>query len=347
MQKNKVNLLCLGIARARNRNATSQTLFKSRTEMTLRLLAHQIDRAANMLRGGQLVAFPTETVYGLGARADDDLAVASIFEAKKRPRFNPLIVHVADLDAAHRIARFDDTALALANAYWPGPMTLVLPLREGDGLSRLITAGHGMVAVRIPDEPIALELLKAVDFPVAAPSANPSGAVSPTTAEHVLDGLRGRIDAVLDNGPCKVGVESTILMTDPLSLLRPGGLEINQVEKLTGQSLHRPKLTGDAPTAPGQLKSHYAPNARLRLNAESSKDGELFLGFGDVETATLNLSPSGDLKEAAANLFSMLHQIDALASAQKVKGVAVSAIPLDGLGAAINDRLNRAAAPRS
>ncbi len=314
--------------------------------MTLRLLAHQIDRAADMLRGGRLVAFPTETVYGLGARADDGLAVASIFEAKNRPRFNPLIVHVADIEAAHRIARFDDTALKLAETYWPGPMTLVLPLREADGLSKLITAGHGMVAVRVPNDPVALELLEEVNLPIAAPSANPSGAISPTTADHVMDGLRGRIAAVLDNGPCKVGLESTILMTDPLSLLRPGGLDIDEIETLTGQSMHRPKLTGDAPTAPGQLKSHYAPNVQLRLNAADPKPGELFLGFGDAVQATLNLSPSGNLTEAAANLFAMLHQIDAIASKEKSSSVGVSVIPMDGLGAAINDRLIRAAAPR-
>jgi len=304
-----------------------------------------LTRAARILQGGGLLAFPTETVYGLGADARDDRAVAGIFAAKNRPQFNPLIVHLPDLAAVERIAELPAPARALAAAFWPGPLTLVLKRKPQSGLSDLVTAGLDSVALRIPEHPLAQALLRAAGIPVAAPSANPSGKISPTTAEHVLDGLSGRIDAVLDGGPCPVGVESTILGFDgdtPVQL-RAGGLPPEAIEALLGQLLHTTQ--GGKITAPGQLQSHYAPEATLRLNADRPTGNEMLLAFGPVD-GTLNLSPSGDLHEAAANLFACLRKIDALAAAAG-KTIAVSPIPETGLGIAINDRLNRAAAPRN
>lgn len=301
-----------------------------------------IARAAALLRAGELVAFPTETVYGLGADARDDRAVARIFEAKGRPSFNPLIVHVADLAAARRIAAFPPEAEALASAFWPGPLTLVLALRQGAGISPLVTAGLDTVALRVPEHPLAQALLAAFGGPVAAPSANPSGQISPTRPGHVLEGLGGRIAAVLDGGACEVGVESTIVGLDGAAqLLRPGGLPAEAIEACLGRPL---ALAGDAerPSAPGQLASHYAPEAPLRLDAAAPREGEVLLGFGpDAAGAKLNLSPAGDLVEAAANLFHFLRALDA-----EGKPIAVSPIPETGLGRAINDRLRRAAAPR-
>lgn len=301
-----------------------------------------IARAAGLLRAGGLVAFPTETVYGLGGDATDDLAVARIFEAKGRPRFNPLIAHVPDLAAAERLAVFDDRARALAAAFWPGPLTLVLPLREGSGLSALVTADLPTVAIRVPAHPVAQALLRAFGGPLAAPSANPSGKVSPTRAGHVLEGLSGRIAAVVDGGACAVGVESTILGLDgPPVLLRPGGVPAEALEALLGPLASG----GDAakPNAPGQLASHYAPGAAVRLEAADLRPGEVRLGFGPGGGG-LNLSPSGDLVEAAAALFHLLRQADALAGPGGT--IAVAPIPETGLGRAINDRLRRAAAPR-
>ncbi len=304
-------------------------------------------RAASLLASGALVAFPTETVYGLGADALNGEAVARIYEAKARPAFNPLIVHVASLEAARAIARFSEPAERLAAAFWPGALTLVLPLRPEAGLSPLVTAGLESVALRLPASDLARALLEEAGCPVAAPSANPSGRLSPTTAAHVLAGLGGRIEAVLDGGPAPVGVESTIIGLDPApALLRPGGVPLEAVEACLGQPLARPQPpqpgeNGAKPTAPGQLASHYAPRARLRLNVTEPGPGERLLGFGPVEGATLNLSPSGDLREAAANLFPHLHRLD------ETEGpIAVSPIPETGLGLAINDRLRRAAAPR-
>ncbi len=301
-----------------------------------------IARAAALLRGGNLVAFPTETVYGLGGDARSDLAVARIFEAKARPRFNPLIVHLPSIEAARRIARFDSEAERLAATFWPGPLTLVLPLRADAGLSDLVTAGLPTVAIRLPEHPLAQALLKAFAGPLAAPSANPSGRVSPTRAAHVIQGLAGRISAILDGGPCAVGVESTILALDPPTLLRPGGIPAEAIEACLGTAL---ASGGDAakPSAPGQLASHYAPGATLRLNATAAQPGEVWLGFGPPP-ADLNLSPVGDLVEAAANLFHALREADRRAGP---KGrIAVAPIPDHGLGRAINDRLRRAAAPR-
>ena len=300
-----------------------------------------VAEAARLLRAGRLVGFPTETVYGLGADATDGRAVARIFEAKGRPRFNPLIVHLPSIEAARRIGRFDATAERLADAFWPGPLTLVLPLAEEAGLSDLVTAGLSTVALRLPDHDLAGQLMRAVGRPLAGPSANPSGRLSPTRAEHVLDGLGGGIDAVLDGGATGVGVESTIVGCEgPPSLLRPGGLPVEIIEACLGRELARPEA-GETPNAPGQLASHYAPSAVLRLNAAGPEAGEVFLGFGS-EGADLDLSPSGDLTEAAANLFAYLRQLDARTEGR----IAVARVPERGLGRAINDRLARAAAPR-
>jgi L-threonylcarbamoyladenylate synthase len=302
-----------------------------------------IDCAAQVLAAGKLVAFPTETVYGLGGDARSDLAVARIFAAKGRPSFNPLIVHLPDLAAVEGVARLSRRAQDLARVFWPGPLTLVLPVRDG-AVSPLVTAGLPTVAVRVPAHPLALRLLRAFGGPVAAPSANPSGRVSPTRAAHVLNGLSGRIAAVLDGGPCAVGLESTILQPDPQPvLLRPGGLPVEVLEASLGQTLAQ---GGDAdkPTSPGQLASHYAPWAALRLNATEGRPGEVLVGFGPVK-GDLTLSASGDLIEAAATLFHALREADHLAGPDG--RIAFAPIPETGLGRAINDRLRRAAAPRS
>lgn len=297
--------------------------------------------AAEIWRAGGLVAFPTETVYGLGADARNDLAVARIFEAKGRPRFNPLIVHFESAVAAQSYVEWSDAAEILATAFWPGPLTLVLPLRPASGLSPLVTADLPTLAVRVPAHPVAQRLLAAFGGPVAAPSANPSGRISPTTASHVLSGLAGRIEAVVDGGACPVGVESTIVgLVGAPTLLRPGGLPAEALMAALGRPL-APHQAGDPLSAPGQMQSHYAPGARVRLNATDRQAGEVLLGFGPVDT-DLNLSRSGDLVEAAANLFGHLHALDALGAT----GIAVSPIPEVGLGRAINDRLRRAAAPR-
>ena len=302
-----------------------------------------VARAAAMLAGGELVAFPTETVYGLGGDATNDLAVAGIFAAKGRPAFNPLIVHVSDLAAARRIAAFSPEALRLADAFWPGPLTLVLPLRAACGISALATAGLGSVAIRVPAHRVAQSLLRAAGRPLAAPSANPSGRISPTTAAHVLSGLAGRIAAVIDGGPCAVGLESTIIsLTGAAALLRPGGLPVELLEAALGQPLQEHRAESGI-SAPGQMASHYAPLASLRLNAETAGPGEILIGFGPIG-GSLTLSASGDLAEAAANLFAVLRQADDQAGPEG--RISVAPIPETGLGRAINDRLRRAAAPR-
>jgi L-threonylcarbamoyladenylate synthase len=301
-----------------------------------------VARAAQILRDGGLVAFPTETVYGLGGDARNDLAVAGIFAAKGRPSFNPLIVHVPDLAAAERCAVFSDQARGLAQAFWPGPLTMVLPLRGEADLSPLVTAELPTVAIRIPAHPLAQTLLRAFGGPLAAPSANPSGRVSPTRAGHVVEGLAGRIDAVLDGGACSVGVESTIVgFEGGVTLLRPGGLPVEALEAAFGAPLrvHDAK----AVNAPGQLASHYAPDSPVRLGETVAAPGEVLVGFGAVPGA-LTLSASGDLVEAAANLFDILRRADALAGPGG--RIAFAPIPETGLGRAINDRLRRAAAPR-
>ena len=304
-----------------------------------------IEDAAALLRAGQLCAFPTETVYGLGADATNPDAVLSIYETKGRPRFNPLIVHCADLAMAERLAIFSPLARRLAEAFWPGPLSLVLPLRPGHGLADIATAGLDTVALRMPDHPVALALLRAADRPLAAPSANPSGKLSPTTAEQVRKGFGGAVP-VLDGGPCKSGVESTILAIDGNRIvqLRAGALARNEIEKRLGLPIEQ-AADGAAISAPGMLLSHYAPNARMRLDT-MPMPGEAYLAFGALaphNSLVRNLSESGDLHEAARNLFSMLHELDATGAQM----IAVAPIPETGLGEAINDRLRRAAAPRS
>ncbi len=310
---------------------------------TLSPNAAGVAQAVAILQQDALVAFPTETVYGLGGDARSDKAVAGIYAAKGRPSFNPLIVHLPNLTAVERIADLGPNARKLAQAFWPGPLTLVLPLRHKAGLSPLVTAGLETVAVRVPAHPLAQQLLRAFGGPIAAPSANPSGRVSPTEARHVLDGLSGRIAAVLDGGPCQVGLESSIVLADPEPLLlRPGGIPAEAIEDLLGQPVAA-MLAEGKPTAPGQLASHYAPVAALRLNATDARDGEVLVGFGPVR-GDLSLSPSGDLVEAAARLFGLLREADRLAGTGGC--IAFAPVPDHGLGRAINDRLRRAAAPR-
>ena len=300
-----------------------------------------VETAADILRGGGLVAFPTETVYGLGADATNDHAVAKIYAAKGRPSFNPLIAHVEDVEQAFGLAQFPAGALTLAARFWPGPLTLVLPRKDGCKVSLLASAGLPSIAIRVPRHPLALELIRAVGRPVVAPSANVSGRISPTTAQHVRDGLGSKVDLILDGGPSAVGLESTIVsfLDETPRLLRAGGLSRDEIEKALGRKLEG--ATAGPFHAPGQLESHYAPSASLRLNAHAWQAGEARLGFGTLD-APLNLSRKGDVVEAAANLFAMLHQLDAT----KPKMIAVAAIPMQGLGEAINDRLRRAAAPR-
>ncbi|MEO0676881.1 MAG: L-threonylcarbamoyladenylate synthase [Pseudomonadota bacterium] len=298
-----------------------------------------VARAATLLRSGALVSFPTETVYGLGADARNSDAVQGIFAAKGRPHFNPLIVHVPSFDAAGDLAEMPDWAEVLAQAFWPGALTLVAPHRGT--LPDAVTAGRATVALRVPAHPLALQLLDATGRPLAAPSANPSGRVSPTTADHVLDGLDGKIAAVLDGGPTQVGLESTIIGGPTPTLLRPGGVPAEAIEAALGAPLAAaPPQAANAPSAPGQLASHYAPNAPVRLNALHAAEGEVHLGFGPV-AGDVTLSASGDLHEAASRLFALLREIDRLG-----KPIAVAPVPMVGLGVAINDRLKRAAAPR-
>jgi L-threonylcarbamoyladenylate synthase len=308
--------------------------------------------AARSLRDGGLVAFPTETVYGLGADATNPAAIARLYQAKGRPAFNPLIAHVGDISAARLIARFDDAAMALAEAFWPGPLTLVLPKADGCAVAELATAGLDTVAIRIPAHPVAREILRLFARPVAAPSANLSGHVSPTTAAHVENDLSGRIDLIVDGGPVAVGVESTIVgCFDQPMLLRPGGLPRAEIERVLGRPLLQPPVDADSgqPLAPGMLASHYAPRARVRLHASQIEPGEALLAFGlgaisgiDAASTVMNLSARGDLAEAAANLFGFLRALDA----KGVRTIAVMPIPDEGLGEAINDRLRRAAVGR-
>ncbi|MEH2512416.1 L-threonylcarbamoyladenylate synthase [Nitrobacteraceae bacterium AZCC 1564] len=308
------------------------------------------ESAADCLAFGGLIAFPTETVYGLGADATNARAVARLYAAKGRPSFNPLIAHVCDLKAARDIARFDERSLRLAEAFWPGPLTLVLPKASGCPVSDLATAGLDTVAVRVPAHPVAHDILCAFGRPVVAPSANISGHVSPTTAEHVFSDLAGRIDLIIDGGPVSVGVESTIVgcFETPV-LLRPGGLPREDIERVLGEPLSRiteeTHATDANPLAPGMLASHYAPRTTVRLNAKHLDPDEALLAFGPHEisggAAAMNLSPTGDLVEAAANLFSYLRALDT----KGARAIAVMPVPDEGLGEAINDRLRRAAVP--
>jgi L-threonylcarbamoyladenylate synthase len=310
--------------------------------------------AVGYLAEGGLVAFPTETVYGLGADATNAAAIARLYQAKGRPSFNPLIAHVSHMEAAQRIGRFDALALALANAFWPGPLTLVLPKTKDCAVADLATAGLDTIAIRVPALPLAREILRAFGRPVVAPSANLSGHVSPTTAAHVQSDLAGRIDLIVDGGPVAVGVESTIVgCFDAPMLLRPGGVPRAEIERVLGRALLQPPEDSDAdsghPLAPGMLASHYAPRTRVRLNADHIEAGEALLAFGPVAvpgisaaTAVMNLSAKGDLSEAAANLFGYLRALDAKGAC----AIAVMSVPHHGLGEAINDRLRRAAVGR-
>jgi L-threonylcarbamoyladenylate synthase len=310
--------------------------------------------AAHTLASGGLVAFPTETVYGLGADAANSAAIARLYQAKGRPAFNPLIAHVGDLAAARKIARFDAAAEKLAKAFWPGPLTLVLPKTENCVVADLATAGLDTVAVRVPAHPVAREILRAFGGPVVAPSANLSGHVSPTDAAHVESDLAGKIDLIVDGGPVEVGVESTIIgcFESPM-LLRPGGVPREDIERVLGYALAQPPQEVDVdsaqPLAPGMLASHYAPRTRVRLNADNVAQGEALLAFGlhrlhgaDDAVAIMNLSDKSDLAEAAANLFGYLRSLDATGA----KTIAVMPIPDEGLGEAINDRLRRASVGR-
>lgn len=313
---------------------------------TLRLTpdADGLSRASALLSAGRTVAIPTETVYGLAADARNGEAVARIYQAKGRPSFNPLIVHLPDAHAAAAIATMHPQAQALADAFWPGALTMVLPLRPDAGIASLVTAGLATIGLRVPAHPTARALLRDFGGPLAAPSANASGRISPTSADHVLSpdgGLDGRIAAVLDAGPCDVGVESTIIgWPDGIpTLLRPGGIPAEAIEAVLGTPLTRHDGDPVAPTAPGQLTSHYAPNAALRLNADPCP-GETHLSFGSP--GPFSLSDDGDLAQAASRLFDLLRRADALGHP-----ISVAPIPRHGLGAAINDRLQRAAAPRA
>jgi L-threonylcarbamoyladenylate synthase len=316
--------------------------------------AAAVAAAARSLAAGGLVAFPTETVYGLGADATNPAAIARLYQAKGRPAFNPLIAHVGELSAARQIARFDATALALAEAFWPGPLTLVLPKTPDCAVADLATAGLDTVAIRIPAHPVARDILRVFGGPVVAPSANLSGHVSPTTAAHVQSDLAGRIDLIVDGGAVAVGVESTIVgcFLEPM-LLRPGGVPRADIERLLGRALVQPPEDADSdngqPLAPGMLASHYAPRTKVRLNAVALEPGEALLAFGlgaisgiDAASTVMNLSERGDLAEAAANLFGYLRTLDT----KGARTIAVMPVPHDGLGEAINDRLRRAAVGR-
>jgi L-threonylcarbamoyladenylate synthase len=320
----------------------------SQITVTTRLIAPEpaaIDEAGELIRGGQLVAFPTETVYGLGANANDERAVSAIFAAKQRPRINPLIVHVPDAEAAEKLVDFNELATELATAFWPGGLTLVLPRKKPCPLAYLVSAGLNSVAVRAPAHPIARGLLEVAGVPIAAPSANRSGNISPTTAQHVRTELDGRVPMILDGGPCQIGLESTIVGFDGTAavLLRIGAISAEAIKKITGPMTcsEEGKLL-----APGMMASHYAPRAFVRLNATSVEEDEALLAFGGAlppgDFQQLNLSPDGDLDEAASNLFSMLRMLDK----PEIRRIAVMPIPERGLGEAINDRLARAAAPR-
>jgi L-threonylcarbamoyladenylate synthase len=293
-----------------------------------------IAEGARLILAGQPVAVPTETVYGLAADATNAEAVARIYAAKGRPRFNPLIVHVADLEAAERLGRFDAEARKLAQKHWPGPLTIVVPLKKGASIPGIVTAGLETIALRVPSHPAMQALLKACGRPLAAPSANASGLISPTRASHVMASLNGRIPLVIDGGATQRGIESTIIAaTDGrLRLLRRGPIEVDAKDVTRASSIE----------APGQLASHYAPTKPLRLDATEPEDGEYLIGFGPV-AGDVSLSETGDPVEAAARLFDLLHQADASAA----KRIAIAPVPGDGIAAAIRDRLKRAAAPRN
>lgn len=321
------------------------------TTLALGTGTSELAEAGMLLAAGKLVAFPTETVYGLGADATDPQAIARLYAAKGRPRFNPLIAHVSTAEAAFELGDFPASARLLARAFWPGPLTLVVPVGAASPVCELARAGLPSLAIRVPDHPIARDILLAAARPIAAPSANRSGHVSPTRAGHVRADLDGIIDAIVDGGPSVIGVESTIIgcIDDEVVMLRPGGIPREAIEAVLGHPLRDKDGDAEAPLAPGRLTSHYAPDHPLRLNAKQVAPSEACLGFGlplppgAVPALTLNLSERGDLAEAAANLYRHLRALDQL----QATGIAVASIPVEGLGEAILDRLGRAAAPRS
>lgn len=301
-----------------------------------------LDRAVEELAAGRLVAVPTETVYGLAADAYDDMAVAKIYELKQRPQFNPLIAHIDSIQMAEQLVEFMPKAEALAEAFWPGPLTIVLPRKAGTKLSHLATAGLDTVAVRMPQHDLARAVIGKLGRPLVAPSANPSQSISPTSAQHVADGFGGKSPMILDGGACQIGLESTIIdmACDTPTILRHGGITISQLQHVLGEEVLVAQPNA-AIKAPGMMRRHYAPGKPLRLNATSADEGEGLIGFGPSYASANNLSYTGDLREAASNLFRLLRKLDGAADCQKI---AVAPIPEEGLGVAINDRLRRAAA---
>ncbi len=314
--------------------------------MTLNIYAdtpENIAKAAQTIKNGGLVAFPTDTVYGLGANVYNSQAVANIFAAKGRPNFDPLISHLAEIDALPEYARTDERVIALAKHFWPGPLTFVLKRKDNNPSLDLVCSGLPNIAVRMPNHPLALKLIKAAGVPIAAPSANKFKCISPTTAQHVAASLGDKVDMILDGGPCKIGVETTIidLTTPQIVMLRAGGLSKEELEDFTGEKVYISHGDPNKPSAPGQLLKHYAPRMPMRINVaedEVRKD-EFFIGFGRVRNAQLNLSPSGSLSEAAANLFAFMREAE---THTEYAGIAMSPIPETGLGLAINDRIRRA-----
>uniref|UniRef100_A0A2A4Z8Y4 Threonylcarbamoyl-AMP synthase n=1 Tax=OCS116 cluster bacterium TaxID=2030921 RepID=A0A2A4Z8Y4_9PROT len=319
----------------------------------LRANQQNLKEAGKAIRRGELVAFPTETVYGLGADATSDKAVAAIYKAKGRPSHNPLIVHITSLEQAQKYGEFDARAKKLAAKFWPGPMSLIVKRTANCPLSEIVSAGGDTVALRMPAHPISRQLLEAANVPVAAPSANLSGGISPTLPEHVKQSLGDKIFMLIDGGACLVGVESSVISVLPnesVKILRPGSIDANDLSKFLGEPIEQSQQSksADEPLiSPGLLSSHYAPNASLRMNIEAPKNNEAYLAFGTVDFSnhTLNLSPTQDLHEAAQNLFAMLHALDAYCMENKCT-IAVAPIPNHGIGIAINDRLTRAAAPK-
>lgn len=302
-----------------------------------------IEQAARIIRNGGLVAFPTDTVYGLGADVYNPQAVAAIFEAKGRPTFDPLISHIAEIDFLPEYACTDERVMALARHFWPGPLTFVLKRKEHNPSLDLVCSGLPHIAVRMPNHPLALKLIKTAGVPIAAPSANKFKCISPTTARHVADSLGDKVDMILDGGPCKIGVETTIidLTTPEMVMLRAGGLSKEEIESFTGEKVVVSHGDPNKPSAPGQLLKHYAPRMPMRINVaqEDVRPDEFYIGFGGVKNARLNLSPSGSLNEAAANLFAYMRLAE---THTEYRGIAMSPIPETGLGLAINDRIRRA-----
>lgn len=302
-----------------------------------------IEQAARIIRNGGLVAFPTDTVYGLGADVYNPQAVAAIFEAKGRPTFDPLISHIAEIDFLPEYACTDERVMALARHFWPGPLTFVLKRKEHNPSLDLVCSGLPHIAVRMPNHPLALKLIKTAGVPIAAPSANKFKCISPTTARHVADSLGDKVDMILDGGPCKIGVETTIidLTTPEMVMLRAGGLSKEEIESFTGEKVVVSHGDPNKPSAPGQLLKHYAPRMPMRINVaqEDVHPDEFYIGFGSVKNARLNLSPSGSLNEAAANLFAYMRLAE---THTECRGIAMSPIPETGLGLAINDRIRRA-----